>query len=105
MKSAANSLTTPLLVAKGTPLVPGKMYLRLYHGRTDPDQQMEDWGFTGPTFGPLACYVHTYCCTFRMIGEDQTSEVWLETHDDMIPWEGCFYGDLEVFLADANDRA
>jgi hypothetical protein len=46
------TLQTPLLVAKDEPLVPGKLYLRLYHGRTDPEQQMEDWGFTGPTFGP-----------------------------------------------------
>ena len=30
------------------------MYLRLYHGRVDPDQEMDDWGFDGPTFGPLS---------------------------------------------------
>jgi hypothetical protein len=54
---------TPLLIPKSTPLVPGKMYLRLYHGRTHPGQEMDDWGFDGPTFGPLSCYVHTYCCT------------------------------------------
>jgi hypothetical protein len=105
MKSAANSLTTPLLVAKGTPLVPGKMYLRLYHGRTDPAQQMEDWGFNGPTFGPLSCYGQTYCCDLWIYGEDRIREMRLETHDDMIRWDGCFYGDMEVFMANANDRA
>ncbi len=68
-------LQTPLLVAKGTVLMPGKMYLRLYHGRTDPDEQMDDWGFVGPTFGPLACYVHTYCCTFRMHSECSAEEI------------------------------
>jgi hypothetical protein len=96
---------TPLLIPRGRGLVPGKMYLRLYHGRTDPDQEMDDWGFVGPTFGPLSCYVHTYCCTFRIHGEGPSSEVWLEKHDDMIRWGGCFYGDMEVFLAGANDRA
>jgi hypothetical protein len=106
MKTDSNSLPTPLLVAKGTALMPGKMYLRLYHGRTDPDQEMDAWGFVGPTFGPLSCYVHTYCCTFRMIGEDHDhDEVWLDTHDDMIRWNGCFYGDFEVCLAGEKDRA
>lgn len=98
-------IRTPLLIPKGTPLVRGKMYLRLYHGRPDPHQQMEDWGFVGPTFGPLSCYVHTYCCTFRIHGESGTGEVWLEKHDDMIEWDGSFYGDMEVFIASENDQA
>jgi hypothetical protein len=96
---------TPLLIPGGTPLLPGKMYLRLYHGRTDPNQQMDHWGFAGPTFGPLRCYVHTYCGIFRFHGEGDSSEVWLETHDDMIRWDGCFYGDMEVFLAGDSERA
>lgn len=96
---------SPLLTLKGTPLVPGKMYLRLYHGRTDPAREMDDWGFNGPTFGPLSCYVHTYCCTFRIHGEWNTSEVWLEKYDDMIRWNGSFYGDMEVFIARDGDRA
>jgi hypothetical protein len=96
---------TPLFVPKGTPLLPGKMYLRLYHGRTDPAQEMDEWGFVGPTFGPLSCYVHTYCSTFRIHGEFGTHEVWLEKHDDLIAWNGCFYGDMEVFIAETDDKA
>jgi hypothetical protein len=99
------TLTTPLVVPEGTPLVPGKMYLRLYHGRTDAAQEMDGWGFAGPTFGPLSCYVHTYCCNFRIHGESASSELWLEKHDDMIQWDGCFYGDMEVFLAASGDKA
>jgi hypothetical protein len=98
-------MPSPLFVPKGTLLTPGKMYLRLYHGRTDPGQQMEDWGFVGPTFGPLSCYVHTYCCTFRIHGDGGTSELWLETHDDMVRWDSCFYGDMEVFIARDDDHA
>ncbi len=97
--------STPLLVPKGTPLVPGKMYLRLYHGRTDPAQEMEDWGFVGPTFGPLSCYVQTYCCTFRIHADCATHEVWLDKCDDMIRWGDCFYGDMEVFFAASGDKA
>jgi len=95
---------TPLLIAKGASLEPGKLYLRLFHGRTNPDQEMEEWGFVGPTFGPLSCYLHTYCSTFRIYSESDTSELWLETHGDMIRWGGSYYGDLEVFIAGANDR-
>jgi hypothetical protein len=99
------AMKSPLLVPKGTPLVTGKMYLRLYHGRTDPAQDMDGWGFDGPTFGPLSSYVHTYCCTFRIHGDCGTRELWLETHDDMICWNGCFYGDMEIFIAETNDKA
>ena len=98
-------LQTPLLVAKGTVLMPGKMYLRLYHGRANPDQKMDDWGFDGPTFGPLACYVRTYCSTFRIHSECGTVESWLDKHDDMIRWDGCFYGDIEIFIAGPSDKA
>ena len=96
---------TPLSVPKGTPLIPGKLYLRLYHGRTDPAQEMDAWGFEGPTFGPLSCYVHTYCSTFRIHAESGYHELWLETHDDMIRWDSCYYGDLEVFIAKDDDKA
>src|ERR1700722_6090674 len=99
------TVQTPLLIPAGTPLIPGKMYLRLYHGRTDPRQEMDDWGFDGPTFGPLSCYVHTYCCTFRIHGDGNTSELWLKTHGDMMLFEGCFYGDMEVFIAKRGDKA
>ena len=88
-----------LLVPANSPLEPGKMYLRLYHGRIDPKQDMDDRGFVGPTFGPLACYVHTYCSTFRIHGEHLAAELWLEKHDDMIRWDDCYYGDMEVFIA------
>jgi hypothetical protein len=105
MKTDNDTLQTPLLVARATPLAPGKLYLRLYHGRTHPDQEMDDWGFDGPTFGPLSCYVHTYCSTFRIHAESGYHEIWLERHDDMIRWDGCYYGDLEVFMAKAGDKA
>ena len=66
---------------------------------------MDDWGFVGPTFGPLSRYVHTYCCTFRLHGACGTTAVWLDKLDDMIHWDGCFYGDMEVFIARTDDKA
>jgi len=104
-KPVSAELASPLLVPKGTHIVPGKMYLRLYHGRIDPDQQLDEWGFVGPVFGPLSCYVHTYCCNFRIYGECDTNELWLEKHDDMIKWDDGYYGDMEVFIAGTDDKA
>ncbi|GEM_PF-912660 len=41
------------------------LYLHLYHGRKDPDEDLEDWGSDGPVIGPLA-YVHTtYMCDIK----------------------------------------
>jgi hypothetical protein len=94
-----------LVVPKETALIPDQMYLRLYHGRTDPNQKMPDWGFDGPTFGPLSCYVQTYSRTLRIHGYSDDDEVWLKMFDDMIQWEGSFYGDMEIFVARDNDRA
>jgi len=34
------------------------LYIRLFHGRTNPDQNMDDWGFDGPVLGPYK-FVHT----------------------------------------------
>ncbi len=40
-----------------SPPKPG-LYLGLFHGRDDPNEQMRDWGFNGPTIGPLV-WCHT----------------------------------------------
>ena len=34
------------------------VYIELFHGRNDPDQEMEDWGVPGPVFGPFR-FAHT----------------------------------------------
>jgi hypothetical protein len=93
--------TMSLLIPPGTPLAPGKMYLRLDHGRTDPAQEM----YGGPTFGPLSCYGLTYCCDFHMFGESDINEIRLERHADLIRWDGSFYGSMDVFIAKPNDKA
>jgi hypothetical protein len=96
---------TRLIVPPGTPLSPGKLYLRLYHGRTDPDQTMDGWGFDGPTFGPLSAVVETYVSHLRLYGEWPTDELWLDRHDDMIRFENAYDGDLEILVAVAGETA
>lgn len=100
-----STLASSLIVPPGTVLVPGKMYLRLFHGRTDPHQEMEDWGIDGPVFGPVSHYAMTYCGSIRIHAEAGQEEVWLMAADDLIQWDGCFYGDLAVFVAGTNEEA
>ena len=38
------------------------LYIRLFHGRTDPDQNMDGWGSDGPVFGPYEFVHTTYTC-------------------------------------------
>ena len=97
--------STSLVVPRGTPLTPGKLYLRLFHGRTDPAQDMNDWGFDGPIFGPL-CSVHqTYGGALHFYGEDAADECRLSQHEDMIVWDGGYYGDVAIFVAGGRDKA
>ena len=54
------------------PSLPG-LYLGLFHGRHEPREEMEDWGFDGPMIGPLKWFHTTYACTLRIAferGED-----------------------------------
>lgn len=103
------------------------LYLRLYHGRRDPDAQLEDWGSEGPVIGPLA-YVHTtYMCDVRFAAAPAVMErffpsviaEWRERGfsnasgplcdwqftvvDDLIEYDGVYYGDWTVFLASASE--
>lgn len=94
-----------LLISRGKPLRKGKLYLRLYHGRKNPDQQMDDWGFNGPTFGPLSAVVMTYLATIRIHGRNPADELWLDTTQDMVLWRGNYYGDFEIFVAGPKDTA
>jgi hypothetical protein len=95
--------TTQLIIPSGSPLDAGKLYLQLYHGRKDPAEQMEDWGFVGPTFGPLSYVVQTYRTTIRLHGGGDR-ELWLDCHDDMIVWDGCYYGDMSIFVATGDEH-
>jgi len=94
-----------LLVTKATKLRKGKLYLRLYHGRTNPDEDMDDWGIDGPVFGPLTSVVMTYLSTIRLHGANASDELWLDTTQDMVHWGRCYFGDFEIFLAGGADHA
>jgi hypothetical protein len=52
-----SSTPSPMPLYGSEPTEPG-LYLGLFHGRKDPDDQMIEWGFNGPLIGPLS-FVHT----------------------------------------------
>ena len=45
------------------------VYLRLFHGRADPEAQMDDWGSEGPTLGPMAFVQTTYLADVKITME------------------------------------
>jgi len=97
------NIKCPLLVPSGSPLIEGKLYLRLHHGRNDPHEEMQDWGFGGPTFGPLSSVGQTYSDRPCLLGPNDEA-LWFDIRNDMIVWDGSYYGHFVVFIAGRHDR-
>jgi hypothetical protein len=73
------------------------LYLRLYHGRKDPEENLEDWGSEGPVFGPYESIQITYEAHIKMHAPDHFDDlVWQE---DWVFYDGIYYGDVEIVAA------
>ncbi len=72
------------------------VYLKLFHGREDPNQDMDDWGADGPIFGPYN-YIHTTYAFFIKMGLHSGEVHNLYVVEDMIYYDGMYYGDWSVF--------
>ena len=82
------------------------LYLELYHGRKDPEQNMEDWGFDGPIIGPLEHMTFTYMNVIRvffknkaLIGKNgfkSEDDNWVIFQDDLLVFQGNYYGDFSL---------
>jgi len=72
------------------------LYLRLFHGRKDPAQEMDDWGEDGPLLGPYR-FVHTTYGAHVTCGLDNGELHDLYTVEDMIYYNGVYYGDWSIF--------
>lgn len=72
-----------------------EMELHLFHGRNSPDEQLEDWGFEGPTLRIWGFHV-TYNATFRVYTPDAGD--WAELHfdNDCLYYDGKWYGDWSI---------
>ena len=88
------------------PNQPG-LYLGLFHGRNDPNEQLEDWGSNGPLIGPLK-HVHTTYATHiklefeqdnlaREYGFNPDQMIDLDIQDGMVYFKDHWYGDWTVF--------
>lgn len=72
------------------------IYIRLFHGRTDPDQEMDDWGSDGPIFGPYE-FAHTTYAWDIKLGTPNGNCDELYAHEDMMYYDGVYYGDWSIF--------
>lgn len=70
------------------------LYLMLFHGRKPHDQKIDDWGTDGPIF--QVEFVHTtYACEVKINDEHH-----LPIDEDMLYYDGVWYGDWSVFNHD-----
>ena len=74
-------------------------YLMLWHGRTDRNEEMNNWGEQGPVFGPFPFFHMTYSCE---IAFSQECGHLLKIVDDLVYYDGKYYGDWSFF--DEMDR-
>ena len=76
------------------------LYLRLFHGRINPAQQMSDYGSDGPVFGPLVFCHTTYSANVKMGLPDGNCQE-LTCYLDMLFYAGVYYGDWSVFTEES----
>ncbi len=111
MHTETNATTFPDLPQYGTkPDKPG-LYLGLFHGRSSPTEQMDEWGFNGPLIGPLD-WCHTTYATDINISfvnpEDSVKyamddEFTLKVSGDLLVFGGYYYGDWTVYYVAPQD--
>lgn len=82
------------------------MYLKLFHGRTPVDLELDDWGDDGPWIGPIKWFHCTYMTTFNL-GFSGGEEFEIPHHladgpspiyfcNGMIYFDGVYYGDWDL---------
>lgn len=78
------------------------LYIHLYNGRRTMDEQMQDWGDDGPTFGPYKSMITTYGSHVRLFPKDGHEGFYEHEFcitDGLIYYNGMYYGDWEVYSA------
>lgn len=94
------------------PKKPG-LYLGLFHGRYDPSDAMNDWGFDGPTIGPLKWCHTTYAFDIKIEFEQsadslsffgvEQDQFCLDVNGDLLVFGGMYYGDWTVYYVRPGD--
>lgn len=94
------------------PKKPG-LYLGLFHGRDDPRARMDDWGFNGPSIGPLMWCHTTYASNVKIRFEAASDgkkyfdtldvEFELSAKDDMLIFDAKYFGDWTVYYVKPDE--
>ena len=74
------------------------LYLELFHGRSDPEQAMDDWGEAGPILGPYR-YAHTTYGEEINLGREDGDDDELVIAGGLVYYGGVWYGDWSAFVA------
>ncbi len=77
------------------------MYFRLFHGRHDPDEKLEDWGLDGPVIGPCVSIHSTYAANVRLMDAEH-NELWIEYAGDTLKFDSVYYGDYSIEVEKPN---
>ena len=73
-----------------------KVAIELFHGRTSPEEHLDNWGSRGPVF--LVDYVHvTYLCDIKLGIDHPNGDGDLRFIEDLVYYDGVYYGDWSVF--------
>jgi hypothetical protein len=75
------------------------VFIRLFHGRNSPQDQLEEWGFDGPIIGPVGINWTYGTIKVHKPGWGQGWEE-LPVQDDLVKYQGKFYGDFDVLTED-----
>lgn len=80
-----------------------QFYIALFHGRSGPDDKLSDWGLDGPVIGPVGIG-WTYG-GLKLFAPGWNDFEFLPTKDDLVHYDGKYYGDFEVFHAEDPNLA
>jgi len=69
-------------------------YLKLFHGQSDPGQQLDGWGVDGPIFGPFPYFHVTYGMEIKF---DEVACHVLCMVGGFVFYGGMYYGDWSIF--------
>lgn len=94
------------------PKKPG-LYLGLFHGRHEPRERMNGWGFDGPAIGPLRWCHTTYATDIKIKFENAADAVPyfgvaqepfdLKIDADLLVFNRKYYGDWTVYYVAPED--
>lgn len=83
------------------------VYIKLFHGRKTLDEDLKDWGSTGPIIGPFESVIFTYMSTIRAsLPNGDCFE--LPILGDCVEYDNILYGDFSIvsdqFFIDLPDQ-